>query len=124
LPGTVSARRERLPSGAARAMPLAEARAAGTPGDFIAEAASLRDRIIVILGALGYGLRPAADCIACQGSGARCQECDPGLADEAVVHAAIAAVQDAHTEAEALHAYRKCFLGLARARDEIWFRGL
>jgi hypothetical protein len=94
---------------------MAGGRTAGSPGDFIAEAASLRDRMVVILGALGYGLRPAADCAACRGPGAWCRECDPGFADEAAVNAAIAAVQDAQTEVEAIAAYKACVLGLAGA---------
>jgi len=107
--------RDKFPDRAQRAMTRTGAQAAGTPGDFIAEAASLRDRMVVILGALGYGLRPAAGCAACQGSGARCRVCDPGFADEAAVNAAIAAVQDARTEVEALAAYKACLLGLAGA---------
>jgi hypothetical protein len=71
---------------------------------------SPRDRMLAALDALGYGLMPPLRCENCQPR--LCQRCDAcARRREAVarVTAAIDAVEDAPTDAEAAAAYRECW---------------
>jgi hypothetical protein len=80
----------------------------------LAAHAPLRERLVLLLDAMVYGLHPEDECRACAGSIAdRCPECGQGLADVSALNAAITAVQGARTNAEAVRAYDACLLALA-----------
>jgi hypothetical protein len=72
--------------------------------------------MVSTLDALTYALMPVRGCRACRAmlTGA-CPECTQARADLRAVNTAMAAVEVAETEAQALAAYQACVLGLANA---------
>ena len=73
-----------------------------------------RERIICVLESLACGLMPdSSRCPECRPAlASRCPECTRALSDSRTVNTAIAAVQNAATDAQALTAYRACLLAL------------
>lgn len=80
----------------------------------LAAGTSLRERLVLLLDAMVYGLHPEDGCKACTDAIAdRCGDCAQGLTDVGALNAAITAVQDARTNAGAITAYDTCLLALA-----------
>jgi hypothetical protein len=76
--------------------------------------APLRERLVLLLDAMVYGLHPEDECWACaEVLTDRCAPCSQALADVGALNEAITAVQDARTNAGAIAAYDAYLLALA-----------
>ncbi len=83
-----------------------------------------RERMTRVLDSLAQVLWPRGSCPACRTVPAgRCPACTQALADSRMVNTAIAAIENAPAEEEALAVYQACLHALVRGRlDAGWAR--
>jgi hypothetical protein len=76
-----------------------------------------RERMTRVLDSLAQDLWPRGSCPACRTVPAgRCPACTRAVADSRIVNTAIAAIENAPAEADALAAYQACLHALVKVR--------